>query len=95
MNFTKIENLFTEILSEVNTEFSQDEIQEISEYLDHGEYGLALDVIVAIIVEEKKELSKTVALLIKKLMEEMSIEISQDSGVYEYYLKLNLLKQKS
>ena len=87
----KIENLFKELLIEIKQSFSQNEIQEVTEYLDHNEYGLALDVVVAIIVEENKEFSTAVSQLIRKLMEEMSLEVSQDSSVYEFYLKLNLL----
>ncbi|KIM10133.1 MAG: hypothetical protein KU37_11630 [Sulfuricurvum sp. PC08-66] len=95
INYTKIENIFIEILSEIDTEFSQDEIVKVNEYLEHCEYGLALDVIVAIIVEEQKQFSDSVIQLIKKLMKEMSMEVSSDSGVYEYYLNLNLLSNTS
>lgn len=53
-NYTEIESSFKELLPNLREVFSGDEVSEVREFIDVGEYGLALDTLVDIFVEERK-----------------------------------------
>jgi hypothetical protein len=72
-NFKAIESLFSELLAAA-LELSESERDEVQRYVDHSEYGLALETAVDILSEEKKIPSDDVVSLIQRLARAMSIE---------------------
>lgn len=54
--------------------FTTEELNEITEFIDHSEYGLALDTIVDIITEDNKEISHDTFNIIVKLSNLMDLE---------------------
>ncbi|MFT7879339.1 MAG: MafI family immunity protein [Sulfurimonas sp.] len=73
-NYTEIEKLLMDLLNLLTDIFNEDEIQEVKEFIDVGEYGLALDTLIDIIVEEKKQVSENVLEIIYKLARIMSLD---------------------
>lgn len=71
-NFDKIEELFLDLIAEASKMLTDSECSEIQEYIDVGEYGLALRTAVAIYVEERKIASAEALALIAQLALEMS-----------------------
>jgi hypothetical protein len=72
-DFAEIESLFSNLLIEANEILSTAECAEIQEYIDVGEYGLALRTTIAIYVEERKIATSAIRDLIKKLAKLMDI----------------------
>jgi hypothetical protein len=72
-NFVEIESLFSILLVAANETLSPQECAEIQEYIDVGEYGLALRTTVAIYVEEAKIATSGIRDLIKRLAQLMDI----------------------
>lgn len=78
-NFTTVESLFSRLLSALNGVFSVSEIAEVSEFMDVGEYGLALDTAVDIFVEEGKVASYDVIVLVQSLATTMGLPAAEYS----------------
>ena len=57
-NFQELESLSTRLLSLMFDEFSDSEIQEVKEFIQHSEYGLALETFIDIVSEESKNISQ-------------------------------------
>ncbi|MDC8756612.1 MafI family immunity protein [Janthinobacterium sp. hw3] len=66
--------MFTALLRMLEEIFSAAEIAEVREFLDAGEYGLALDTLVDIVVEEGKRVDDDVALRVRMLATAMRLE---------------------
>jgi hypothetical protein len=62
--------LFERIFS-IARELTASEKEEIKEFVDHGEYGLALSTIVAIYRDENKKPSEVVYDLVRQIATEM------------------------
>lgn len=62
-----IENLFKQLFDQVCNLFSVNELNEVNEFFDVGEYGLALQTLIDIVVEEKKDISEKACNLIEEL----------------------------
>jgi len=83
-NYDIIENSFVELLASVTTSFSEEELREIRELLENVEYGLALQIFVDIVIEEKKPVShRTVSICenlvdLMKLTKEIDIQMIRD-----------------
>lgn len=73
-NINEIELLFTDLLTQSESALSVAERDEIKEYFDVGEYGLALRTSIAIFREEKKVATTNERLLLLRLAEAMSID---------------------
>jgi transcription elongation GreA/GreB family factor len=73
-NFELIESMFSKFLIASSSELSDSERAEIQEFVDVGEYGLALETAADIYAEEKKTLTADVALLMEKLALAMSMD---------------------
>jgi type IV pilus biogenesis protein CpaD/CtpE len=73
-NFNEIEALFTELLAQRESALSAAERDEIQEFFDVGEYGLALRTAVAIFREEKKLATATERQIFIRLAKAMSID---------------------
>lgn len=78
-DFTIVESLFSQLLSALNGVFSVSEIAEVSEFVDVGEYGLALDTTVDIFVEEGKVASDDVIVLVQSLAAAMELPAAEYS----------------
>lgn len=72
--FKLIEKIFLELLSIVESDFSKSEIGEVQEYIDFGEYGLALDTFIDILIEEDKIISPRVVPFLEELIRLMRLD---------------------
>lgn len=75
--YEETESLFQDLMEAVKLELSESECTEIQEYIDVGEYGLALRTTVAIYAEETKATSNAVKELICRLANAMNIDPAQ------------------
>lgn len=73
-NFDEIEKMFVGLLALSGTKLSQSEQEEIREFINVGEYGLALETAVDIFIEEGKKPPDEVVSLIKKLAVAMGMD---------------------
>ena len=71
IDFQGIEDLFSQLIISLKEIFSQSEIQEVQDFIDAGEYGLALETLVDVIDEEDKKVSNEILASIQKLTSEM------------------------
>lgn len=74
VDYQKIEKNFSALIISLSKKFTSEEINEIEEFIDHGEYGLALDTVIDIIMEEDKEVSNDDLSIIVKLSNIMNLE---------------------
>lgn len=56
--YNRLENLLTYLLESLGDVLSINEKQEVHEFIQHGEYGIALETLCSIIKEEKKKISE-------------------------------------
>ncbi|GAJ96043.1 hypothetical protein [Rhizobium rhizogenes] len=75
--FDKIESVFQSLMEATKFVLSKSECAEIQEYIDVGEYGLALRAAVAIYAEENKVASIEARISIGRLAEAMKIDPKQ------------------
>ena len=73
-SYQEIEFLFSELINSLENTFTQIEILEVREFIEYGEYGVALETLVGIILEENKMISKDVFYSIEKLSSLMGID---------------------
>ncbi|UGQ48738.1 MafI family immunity protein [Massilia endophytica] len=78
-DFAVVESLFCRLLSALNGVFSVSEIAEVSEFVDVGEYGLALETAVDIFVEEGKVAEDDVIVLVQSLANAMELPAAEYS----------------
>ena len=74
-NFDEVEALFTALMGESASNLSIEELEEIREFVGVGEYGLALETIVAIYAEEGKAPGDPAMKLIGSLAKAMSMNL--------------------
>jgi hypothetical protein len=72
-DFEMIESMFLELLATSTSELSESERQEVRDFIDVGEYGLALETAADIFAEEKKTPSAAAISLMKELALAMSM----------------------
>ena len=82
-DFQSIENLLFQLLASVDKTFDPKEKEEVQDFIDVGEYGLALETFVDIVVEENKKILEVDLDLIKKL----AVEMSMDQEAFHQKLK--------
>ncbi|MEN5182082.1 MafI family immunity protein [Comamonas testosteroni] len=75
-----IESLFSRLLPALSDVFSPSEIAEVSVFVDVGEYGLALDTVVGIFVEEGKVAEEDVIFLVQSLATAMDLSSAEYSA---------------
>lgn len=73
-DFEKIELLFSNLLVIARSTLSDAECAEIQEYIDVGEYGIALRTAVSIFVEENKKVNAETRSLLDQLARTMAID---------------------
>ncbi|MDX5631118.1 MULTISPECIES: MafI family immunity protein [unclassified Brenneria] len=74
VDYQEIEKNFSELIISLSKVFTSEEINEITEFIGYGEYGLALDTVIDIITEENKEISHDNLSIIVKLSNIMGLE---------------------
>ena len=67
--------------------FNESEVSEVQDFIDAGEYGLALETLVDIIFEENKKVPKETLMISKKVAQKMGL----DELSVEKKLRLNCL----
>lgn len=73
-NYQVIETNFYELIHSLNKKFTPEEVNEVLEFINYGEYGLALDTVVDIITEENKEIDSQSFNLLVQLSNLMSLD---------------------
>lgn len=68
-----IQNLFKDLIRQSEAIFSKDEIREVSEFVEVGEYGLALETYRDLAIEESKTLSVSAFAVLIDLAEKMKL----------------------
>lgn len=82
-NYQYIEELLLQLIGLLVSVFTDSEKKEIQEFIDAGEYGLALETLVDIVNEEDKQISIESLKLIYELAEVMQL----DESVFEDKLR--------
>ena len=87
-NFQEIEELLKQLIKSVIGSFQDVEITEVQEFVDVGEYGVALETFVSIVEEESRLISIDSVALVKKSahlmgMDESSIELKLRNQILE------------
>ena len=71
--FTQIEALFASLLRDAELDLNARDREQVKEFLDHEEYGIALETIIAAYAEEKKVPTDRIGGLIEALATAMSM----------------------
>ncbi len=82
-DYQYIEELLLRLLSLLLGVFSDSENHEVQVFIDAGEYGLALETLVDIVIEEDKKISSESFALVRKLASVMQL----DKKVFEEKLR--------
>lgn len=85
-DFVKIENLLLKLLASVDKIFNQKELREVQDFIDVGEYGLALETFMYISIEEDKKLTLIDLGLIKELVATMKMGYEAFNQKFGSYL---------
>ena len=73
-DYQLIEQIFAQLLFLLKDVFDDLEVDEVKDFIDVGEYGIALDTLVGIIDEESKIVSQEAIDLVKKIAIAMSLD---------------------
>jgi hypothetical protein len=73
-HYEQLEHIFTALLDSMTAVLHPDEIAEVRTYIDVGEYGVALETLVAIIIDENKQISGRAVTAIEDLAHRMDME---------------------
>lgn len=76
-DYQRIEKLFSRLLALITPTFSEAEVTEVREFIDAGEYGLALETLADIVIDESKRISTEEAKLVYELADEMHLDRKQ------------------
>lgn len=82
-NYQYVEELLVRLLNLLVTVFAKSELKEVQDFIDVGEYGLALEMLVDIVAEEDKKISGEAL----KLVKELSVAMLLDEGVFDEKLR--------
>ncbi|KGD63327.1 isoleucyl-tRNA synthetase [Alcanivorax nanhaiticus] len=85
--YRKIESTLELLLMALSDSFSECESIEVQEFIDAGEYGIALQTLIDIIEEESKSISKEALLLAKKAGECMNMDSNTIEKRVSRYVK--------
>lgn len=88
-NYQRIEQSFSRLLALLVPTFSNMEILEVREFIEVGEYGLALETLADIVNEESKCISNDEAKMIYELVDAMNLNRKQ----YEERLSSHLIDE--
>ncbi|MEH8019580.1 MafI family immunity protein [Rheinheimera muenzenbergensis] len=82
-DYQSIENLLLRLLDLLLKIFTNSERNEVQDFIDAGEYGLALETLVDIVIEENKQISGEAFALVCELADVMQL----DKKVFEEKLR--------
>ncbi|EOV6169532.1 TPA: MafI family immunity protein [Citrobacter freundii] len=74
VEYKEIETNLFNLINKLNMCFTQSEINEVVEFIEYNEYGLALDTIIDIIVEENKKINNDIFDMIIKTSNIMELD---------------------
>jgi hypothetical protein len=86
-DFKNTERLLLKLLNSVDQVFNQQERAEVQEFINVGEFGLALDTLIDIIVEENKQISENSVKIIKEIA---AIMLMDESLLQEKLEKMDI-----
>ncbi len=86
-DFVKVENMLSRLLDSAEHVFNQEELKEVQDFIDAGEYGLALETFSDIVVEENKKIARADLDLIKSLAAIMAMDQEAFHQKLEGFLK--------
>lgn len=86
-DYQKTENTLGSLLAVLADSFTESESNEVKEFIDAGEYGIALETLIDIIEEESKSISKEALLLAKKAGECMDMDSNTIEKRMSRYVK--------
>lgn len=69
-----VENLLSRLLGQLLDVFTDSETAEIQDFIDAGEYGLALETLADIVIEENRKISGESMRLVFKLADAMQLD---------------------
>ncbi|MGM0562956.1 MAG: MafI family immunity protein [Pseudomonadota bacterium] len=69
-----VENLLSRLLGQLLDVFTDSEKAEIQDFIDAGEYGLALETLADIVIEENRKISGESMRLVFKLADAMQLD---------------------
>lgn len=78
-----IENLFLNLFGLLGDSFSMSERSEVQEFIDVGEYGIALETLVDIVTEEDKKISNEAM----RVIGDLSLVMQLDKNEFEHKLR--------
>ena len=78
-DFTIVEQKFNSLLQAASTQLNSSELGEVRDFIRVGEYGLALETFIDIVVEERKQISSEIFDRCREIAEEMRMPVE----VYE------------
>ena len=76
IKYKEVEVKLFELVNMLKIYFTQPELDEVIEFIKYGEYGLALNTVIDIIIEENKKISNDIF----NVMIELSDIMDLDSG---------------
>lgn len=81
MEYSEIEKKLKTILEQLP--FSDDEKMEVNRFIQHNEFGVALETIVFLCIEESKKLESSIVILLFQMASDMLIEF--DNTIYKFF----------
>lgn len=82
-DFVKVENLLLKLMASVEQAFNREELKEVQDFIDAGEYGLALETFTDIVVEENKKIAKADL----DLIEDLAVTMAMDQETFHQKLE--------
>lgn len=73
-DYQSIENLLMRLLGLLLEVFTDSETMEVQDFIEAGEYGLALETLVDIVVEENKQIPGESLMLVSELADVMQLD---------------------
>ncbi|AKL12528.1 TPA: MafI family immunity protein [Kluyvera intermedia] len=74
IKYKEIEAKLFELIDMLKTCFTQTELDEVIEFIKYNEYGLALDTVIDIIIEEDKKINNDILNMMIKLSNIMNLD---------------------
>jgi len=88
--FQNLENLLTRLVGSISGVFRDSEIKEIQEFIDVGEYGVALETFASIVEEEDKLITDEVLGLAK----EAAVLMNMNEAMFELKLAKHVIDRQ-
>ena len=73
IDFTALEQRLTTLLEALSDDLSVGERSEVEEFIEVGEYGVALETLAALLIEERKQIPEPTFIKIVELADAMGV----------------------